>query len=63
MQEEKPKDRILLHDISNELSTIKLALYLSQQKETISEVKKYLNESENAVKRIEKLIQSYREEN
>ncbi len=63
MQEDKPKDRILLHDIANELSTIKLALYLSQQKETISEAKKYLNESENAVKKIENLIQLYREQN
>lgn len=59
--EAKSSDRILLHDISNELSTIKLGLYLSQQKETVAEAKKYLVESEKALLKIEDLIQKYRD--
>ncbi|MCK6594535.1 MAG: hypothetical protein L6Q33_04985 [Bacteriovoracaceae bacterium] len=62
LKEERPKDRILLHDICNELSTIKLGLYLSMQKEKISEADRYLKESEKAVQNIENLIQKYREE-
>ncbi len=61
MGELSSKERALLHDLSNELSTVKIGLYLALQK--VSEdpkVSKYIKQSDDAVKRAEVLIENYR---
>ncbi len=61
MSELTQKERALLHDLSNELSTVKIGLYLALQK--VSEdpkLTKYIKQSDDAVKRAELLIENYR---
>ncbi len=61
MSELSNKERACLHDLSNELSTVKIGLYLALQK--VSEdpkVSKYIKQSDEAIKRAEVLIENYR---
>ncbi len=61
MGELTQKERTLLHDLSNELSTVKIGLYLALQKAVEDpKLSKYIKQSDDAVKRAEVLIENYR---
>ncbi len=53
-------ERELLHEIINELSIIKMAMFLGKKKVEDPTLLKYMADSEEAVKKIEDLVQNYR---
>ena len=53
-------ERVLIHDIINELSIIKMAMFLGKKKVEDPTLLKYMADSEDAVKKIEDLVQNYR---
>lgn len=57
------RERKLLHDIVNELSVMKMAMYLGKKKTEEEACQKLMAETEEAIKRMEELIQKYRDEN
>lgn len=57
------RERKLLHDIVNELSTMKMAMFLGKKKTEDPVCQKLMGDTEEAIKRVESLIQGYRDEN
>lgn len=56
------RERALLHDVINELSVMKMAMFLGKKKIEDAQAVKYITDTEDSIKRIEKLIQEYRDE-
>ncbi len=54
------KTRNLLHDLMNELATIKLAMHLARNKSKDSGLENFFAKSEESIGKIEKMIEAYK---